>query len=47
MGVHVYGERKRVGLGVQGPLEGVKMAVDSEEGMVVVGTCLSAVVFVH
>lgn len=45
--VHVYGERKRVVLGVQGPLERVKKVVDSEEGMAVVGTGLSAVVFVH
>lgn len=47
MEVYVYGERKRAGLGVQGPLVGVKMAVDFEEGMVVVGTGLSVVVFVH
>lgn len=47
MVVHVYGERKRVVLGVQGPLQRVKKVVDFEEGMAVVGNGLSAVVFVH
>lgn len=47
MEVRVYDERKRVVLGVQEPLERVKMAVGFEEGTVVVWTGLRVGVFVH